>query len=43
MNVNQVIVICFRLFVPSMCCNICVTGGNALGRGNVDTYTELVE
>jgi hypothetical protein len=35
-------VICFRLFVPPMCCNICVTGETLLGKEK-DTDTELVE
>jgi hypothetical protein len=42
MNVSYVIVIRFRLFVPSMCCNICVTGETLLGEEK-DTDTELVE
>jgi hypothetical protein len=31
MNVNYVIVICFRLYFPPMGCNICVTGEALLG------------
>jgi hypothetical protein len=32
----------FRLFVPSMCCNICVTGEMLLGKAK-NTNTKLVE
>jgi hypothetical protein len=42
MNVNLVIVICFRLFVPPMCCNIYVTAETLLGEEK-DTDTVLVE
>jgi hypothetical protein len=42
MNVNEVNVIHFRLLIPLMCCNICVTGETLLGKVK-DTDTELVE
>jgi hypothetical protein len=42
MNVNYVIVIRFRLSVPPMCCNICVTGETLLGKEK-NTDIELVK